>query len=61
MTEKEISDFHNIMEDLLTVSDSFADEHNLSDTESLELMKIALLECIRAKICGIDSTLYAML
>lgn len=58
MTEMEISNLHNIMEDLLTVSDSFAVKHGLEDSESFELMKIALLECIRAKIGGIDKTLY---
>lgn len=58
LTEKEKNCLHDLMQDLLDVSDTFADEHNLSDTESFEVLKLALLECIRAKIGGIDKTLY---
>lgn len=58
MTEKEKSCLHDLMQDLLDISGAFADEHNLSNTESFEVLKLALLECIRAKIGGIDRTLY---
>lgn len=58
LTEKEKNCLHDLMQDLLDVSDTFADEHNLSESAAFEVLKLALLECIRAKIGGIDKTLY---
>lgn len=61
MTEKEKDELYFLMEDILEVSDSFAANHNFSDAESFEMLKVVMLECIRTKLSGIEKTLYESL
>ena len=52
---------HEYMDTLSTMCDDYSENKYTSDTETMELLKLALLAEIASKLRGIESSLDAML